>query len=603
MKCTPLMMFLSPALELVLFVCVWLSEAAPSASTNDATALWRERPDVSETILDLLNTTMPNHLQEDRLGIVTFSALTPAPTTVSPRASGKTAQLQTTTAQITKTVQKAMEPTTKTGGIVMTTSKQKMDLVNLSQTTVTATANSISSVFPVVKTASPTSATVIHDRTTTSWSPKSTTVPPLTPTTENRQDILCNCTGEGVEDLYDCDVATGQCRCLPGYVGPQCEDCEDGHFTNGSTSCQPCGCDSFGSFDHRCDSSGTCVCKIGVYGPKCDECQPGYFHFSNTGCQPCQCNNHSSYCHPQSGICLNCQGSTKGPSCEECKYNFYRRPDAALTDSCLPCPCSTVTSTGTCHIESSGRAVCDQCRPEYEGPNCDKCRDGYYNSDSICLPCECNGNGDPATFPRLCDPDTGHCLSCVNSTAGPHCQLCASGFSGDALNHTCTPADVKTLPAPELTIAATTPPSATSTSTAVPPIGTMTSMANSTSLRTAATTQALLTSLGSPTDNTTATVTEVSWTQFNIIILAVIIVVVVLLMGFVGGVYTYREYQNRKLNAPFWTIELKEDNISFSSYHDSIPNADVSGLLEDEATEVAPNGQLALSTPMNMYKA
>lgn len=112
----------------------------------------------------------------------------------------------------------------------------------------------------------------------------------------------------------------------------------------------------------------------------------------------------------------------------------------------------------------------------------------------------------------------------------------------------------------------------------------------------------MLSSLSSPTDNTTAALPEVSWTQFNIIILAVIILVVVLLLAFVGGVYSYREYQNRKLNAPFWTIELKEDNISFSSYHDSIPNADVSGLLEDESNEVAPNGQLALTTQGNCYK-
>lgn len=125
----------------------------------------------------------------------------------------------------------------------------------------------------------------------------------------------------------------------------------------------------------------------------------------------------------------------------------------------------------------------------------------------------------------------------------------------------------------------------------------------STAASTAASTQALLTSLSGPTDNTTAALTEVSWTQFNIIILAVIILVVLLLLGFVAGVYTYREYQNRKLNAPFWTIELKEDNISFSSYHDSIPNADVSGLLEDEANEVTPNGQLALTTQGNCYKA
>ncbi|MGH0119516.1 UNVERIFIED_CONTAM: hypothetical protein FKN15_006008 [Acipenser sinensis] len=128
---------------------------------------------------------------------------------------------------------------------------------------------------------------------------------------------------------------------------------------------------------------------------------------------------------------------------------------------------------------------------------------------------------------------------------------------------------------------------------------------NLTTLLTTPTTRAVLPTLPSASENitTTATVSEVSWTQFNIIILAVIIVLVVVLMGFVGGVYMYREYQNRKLNAPFWTIELKEDNISFSSYHDSIPNADVSGLLEDEGNEVAPNGQLSLSTPINMYNA
>ncbi|MBN3297538.1 MEGF9 protein, partial [Amia calva] len=288
--------------------------------------------------------------------------------------------------------------------------------------------------------------------------------------------------------------------------------------------------------------------------------------------------------------CLNCHGSTKGPRCEECKYNFYRRPRAPLTDICEPCPCSTVTSTGSCHIDSTGKPVCDQCRPEYQGPNCDKCKDGYYNSDSICVRCECNGNVDPRTTPRICDPDTGQCLNCANNTAGQHCEKCAEGYVGDGRVNNCTKRAVKVLP----TVVPTTPP---------PPRTMTSSLPNTTTLLTTATTQTLLTSLSSPTDNSTTTATEVSWSQFNIIILAVIIVVVVVLMGFVGGVYMYREYQNRKLNAPFWTIELKEDNISFSSYHDSIPNADVSGLLEDEVNEVTPNGQLSLSAPINMYKA
>ncbi len=128
---------------------------------------------------------------------------------------------------------------------------------------------------------------------------------------------------------------------------------------------------------------------------------------------------------------------------------------------------------------------------------------------------------------------------------------------------------------------------------------TMTSSPNATAQFTTFSTT-LLSSLGSSTPNTT-TVTPLQWNQFNIIVLAVIIIVVIALLAVVGGVYTYREYQNRKLNAPFWTIELKEDNISFSSYHDSIPNADVSGLLEDEVSDMG-NGQLALNGPGSLYK-
>lgn len=181
-----------------------------------------------------------------------------------------------------------------------------------------------------------------------------------------------------------------------------------------------------------------------------------------------------------------------------------------------------------------------------------------------------------------------------------------NAFLFSALRFIPTPANTTTIEAP---MSSTSSPSMATTSTTLTTataggVPGATSNSNmSIALSTSATTQALMTSLSSPTDNTTAALTDVSWTQFNIIILAVIILVVVLLLGFVGGVYTYREYQNRKLNAPFWTIELKEDNISFSSYHDSIPNADVSGLLEDESNEVAPNGQLALTTQGNCYKA
>lgn len=87
--------------------------------------------------------------------------------------------------------------------------------------------------------------------------------------------------------------------------------------------------------------------------------------------------------------------------------------------------------------DTNGQPVCDQCQLQYRGPHCDKCKDGYYGSDSICMPCECNGNVDSRTSPRVCDPDTGQCLNCSNNTAGKHCEKCAEGYVGEDCSELC----------------------------------------------------------------------------------------------------------------------------------------------------------------------
>ncbi|XP_072538634.1 multiple epidermal growth factor-like domains protein 9 [Salminus brasiliensis] len=419
----------------------------------------------------------------------------------------------------------------------------------------------------------------------------------------NGQDLVCNCSVEGALEPDECDRDTGQCVCMVGYTGLQCEECEEDHFTNGTDGCLPCGCDSFGAISPRCDSSGTCVCKTGVYGPKCDDCHPGFFHFSSTGCQPCQCNQHSTYCHPQSGVCLDCQDNTQGQNCEECVPRFYRASGSSVKDGCVPCPCAVHSSSGTCHLDASGSPACDECKAGFQGLACDVCMDGLYKSGDVCVPCDCNGNADPRSVPQMCHQESGQCLRCANHTAGMHCELCAPGYTGDARAHNCTLRAVRLLPTLAPKSSTTTAPHTTTTTTvssspATSPFLLLTFSAPSS-------TPTLQSGPLDPAANnsTASALTVVSWTQFNIIVLAVIIAVVVLLMALVGGVYTYREYRNRKLNAPFWTIELKEDNISFSSYHDSIPHADPNGLLEEEPCVVAANGQLALATAANMYKA
>ncbi|XP_068422680.1 multiple epidermal growth factor-like domains protein 9 [Clinocottus analis] len=613
MRFTSLMMYISPALLFILYVYIGFSDAAPRISPYDASPLSGKPGSASDT-WETFRTDLPRPVPGSRLTLGPLIELTSSPAIVS---AGPT----TTARAITAATFQPPAAAPDTGLIPAV--REQITAPGPRSTGKRSTDAQTSLFAPEKRLQTMVSQTMVSQRTANdAWTadgagPSGTSV--------ESQEALCNCSSgvEGILDPDECDRRTGQCSCLSGYSGLQCEDCEEGHFTNGTSGCLPCACDSFGAVNHLCDSSGICVCKTGVYGPKCDECHPGFFHFSSTGCRPCQCHNHSSYCHPQSGVCMNCEGNTLEPNCEECRPGFHRGPAAALTAACAPCPCSNSSSTGTCHTDPSGSPACDQCLARYAGPQCEQCSAGSYKASGLCVACDCTGNADPQGPPQLCDPDTGQCLRCTNSTAGPQCQRCAAGFTGDARAHNCTRPTTRLLATPAVattsspptpspssppTSSPSSPPTTTSTSTTLTSatargVPASTSSNNtSAALSTAATTQASLSSL-SPTDNTTAAQTEVSWTQFNIIILAVIILVVLVLLGFVGGVYTYREYQNRKLNAPFWTIELKEDNISFSSYHDSIPNADVSGLLEDEANEVAPNGQLALTTQGNCYKA
>ncbi|XP_067868734.1 multiple epidermal growth factor-like domains protein 9 [Heterodontus francisci] len=425
---------------------------------------------------------------------------------------------------------------------------------------------------------------------------QTTTIPPTTDWEgEELQEYKCNCSIVGSTSESLCNTSSGQCDCLPGYVGLQCSDCAEGFYRSTITGqCSVCGCNATGAANSQCDSTGKCHCKEGVSGLKCNQCQTLHYKFNEAGCRPCQCNNLSKECDHITGICLNCTGNSKGRYCEKCKDSFYRKPGTNHTAVCERCPCSVVTSSGSCQIVS-GEAVCDQCKPGYIGSNCNECADGYYNSDSICVKCECNNNTDADSKQPICDSESGRCLSCTSNTTGFNCEKCAEGYVRDPVARNCQ-IEVTTVP----TTASTPTSTTSSTSTTISP---STSVTNSTLYTKTQTFLATLLSTSQSTVSTAEPVTpEISWTQFNIAVLVVIIAVVVLLMGFVAGVYVYREYRNRKLNAPFWTIELKEDNISFSSYHDSIPNADVSGLLEDDVNEVVPNGQLSLSTPMNSYK-
>lgn len=72
------------------------------------------------------------------------------------------------------------------------------------------------------------------------------------------------------------------------------------------------------------------------------------------------------------------------------------------------------------------------------GHLCDTCASGYFGMppDTRCTDCSCNGNIDPS-IPESCDSLTGRCLSCINNSTGPECELCQSGYFGNASNQNC----------------------------------------------------------------------------------------------------------------------------------------------------------------------
>ena len=98
-----------------------------------------------------------------------------------------------------------------------------------------------------------------------------------------------------------------------------------------------------------------------------------------------------------------------------------------------PPPHSFATS---CEVSSDGLNIRCECQEGYYGGRCQACAAGYFGTPEVqggsCQPCQCSGNIDTSD-PGSCDSVTGDCLRCLNNTQGPACNLCASGYFGDAV--------------------------------------------------------------------------------------------------------------------------------------------------------------------------
>lgn len=91
----------------------------------------------------------------------------------------------------------------------------------------------------------------------------------------------------------------------------------------------------------------------------------------------------------------------------------------------------------SCVVNLLGQPSC-HCRLGHFQPLCDSCSGGYFGSppNTRCTDCSCNDNID-RNIPGSCDPSTGVCLNCINNATGSECELCQSGYFGDATVQEC----------------------------------------------------------------------------------------------------------------------------------------------------------------------
>ncbi|XP_011495348.1 PREDICTED: laminin subunit alpha [Ceratosolen solmsi marchali] len=205
--------------------------------------------------------------------------------------------------------------------------------------------------------------------------------------------------------------------------------------------------DTCDSLDPNLPNKFFCRCQHNTCGPQCATCCKGFeqkkwrqsTYSKKFVCEECNCFDHSTECiydteidekhlsldihgnYEGGGVCQNCRHNTEGINCNRCKPKFYRPTNKPLnaTDVCQPCNCDYFYSTGNC-FDSTGQC---ECRPEYTAPNCDSCSYGYFGFPD-CRPCECHLNG---TYGYHCEATEGQC-PCKENYAGHYCNFCAEEY-------------------------------------------------------------------------------------------------------------------------------------------------------------------------------
>ncbi|XP_066981652.1 laminin subunit gamma-1 isoform X2 [Macrobrachium rosenbergii] len=186
----------------------------------------------------------------------------------------------------------------------------------------------------------------------------------------------------------------------------------------------------------RGEFSLVCRCEHNTAGPDCGECLPFYNDApwaratskDAHECRACNCNGYSSRCYfdqelydrtGHGGHCLDCAANRAGPNCQRCRDNYYEREDGV----CVACNCNEI---GSRSLQCASDGLC-QCKPGVTGEKCDKCADNYFDfGPQGCKPCGCNVAGSRDNE-ASCDPTSGVCV-CKKHVEGQQCDQCKPGY-------------------------------------------------------------------------------------------------------------------------------------------------------------------------------
>ncbi|XP_055907050.1 laminin subunit alpha-2 isoform X2 [Eupeodes corollae] len=181
------------------------------------------------------------------------------------------------------------------------------------------------------------------------------------------------------------------------------------------------------------ETSFECVCLHNTCGSDCGSCCPlfqdkpfrnGTARRENV-CEICQCNGHATICEYDEflgrGVCQDCRNNTAGNECEFCRAGHFRPKDSSLDTPCEECQCHDLGSVG-CHAVGGGCI----CKDGFQGDLCAECAPGYHGEN--CTRCSCDSRG---SLPGAECEDRCICKTNVEGDACTECKLGYFGLSAD----------------------------------------------------------------------------------------------------------------------------------------------------------------------------